>query len=228
MGSMLALASAGCGLRDAAPDHPPDLRLVPSPSPYTRVEAGGVRAMVPDGWTAIPPASLGVGPEGFIASPDPKDWAAPGRGVGLVATWIDATRVGVPSDYYYLAAHGPILSSVTTAPACELLEQQVFANHVPAVIDGVTGSAGDFVARGDGTCHREGRIATRWAYFVAAPGFGPTHAVGIPRSGLYLVLAVTKDGPEATARLNRLLGHTRFGNAGIRDFVAALRLPSPA
>ena len=49
------------------------------------------------------------------------------------------------------------------------------------------------MAQGKGTCNIHG-TPTRWAYFVAAPGFGPVRRMGIPASGLYVVVAV----PEFT------------------------------
>ena len=42
----------------------------------------------------------------------------------------------------------------------------------------------------------------RWAYVVAAPGFGPVRQVGIPTSGLYVVIAVVS-GPNADRLLQR-------------------------
>jgi hypothetical protein len=140
---------------------------------------------------------------------------------GIAATWIDATAVGVASDYYYLAASGPVISRLVGSPGCQALTQEVFADHVPAFLDGDFGSPGDFVARGTGICatphHR-----TRWSYFVAAPGFGPATRLGIPGSGLYLVAAVTVAAPGARARLDHLLDHVRFGDARIGDFVRAV------
>ena len=45
---------------------------------------------------------------GFVASPRHGPWAdIDGSAVGMSAMWVDATRVGVPSDFYYLAANGP-------------------------------------------------------------------------------------------------------------------------
>ena len=38
-------------------------------------------------------------------------------------------------------------------------------------------------------CRADGQPATRWSYFIAAPGFGPAGSVGIAGSGLYVVVA---------------------------------------
>jgi hypothetical protein len=63
---------------------------------------------------------------------------------------------------------------------------------------------------------------------VAAPGFGPARQVGIARSGLYVVVAVMRASPEAHQLLDRMLAHTRFGDAAIDDFVAAVRTTARA
>jgi hypothetical protein len=64
-------------------------------------------------------------------------------------------------------------------------------------------------------------VPTRWAYFVAAPGFGPARKVGIPASGLYVVVAVLPDSRRAPDMLNALLHGTTFNGAGVADFSAA-------
>jgi hypothetical protein len=134
----------------------------------------------------------------------------------------DTSAVGVPSDYYYLAATGPLLSRLTRSDACRSDSQQVFLDNAPSFDAGAPGSAGDYMARGEGTCHVDGR-PTRWAYFVAAPGFGPVRAVGIPQSGLYVVVAVMRDTRRAPTLLDRLIDHTSFGGARVSDFVTAAR-----
>ena len=68
-------------------------------------------------------------------------------------------------------------------------------------------------------CHGGAR-ATRFAYFVAAPGFGPVHQVGIPSSGLYVVVAVVNQRRGAKNLLEELMRRTRFGDDAIQDFVA--------
>jgi hypothetical protein len=144
-----------------------------------------------------------------------------GTVAGMAATWVDASQVGVPSDYYYLAATGPVLASLTGSAACDG-RQRVLIDHRPAWMAGTAASPGDYLARGQGTCLVNG-VPTRWAYFVAAPGFGPERRVGIPAAGLYVVVAVLPDSRQAPHLLRTLLLETRFGNAGIRDFVSMAR-----
>ncbi len=76
------------------------------------------------------------------------------------------------------------------------------------------------VARGEGVC-LAGSRSTRWAYFVAAPGFGPVRGLGIPTSGLYVVVAVLPDSPRARGLLNKLLNSAEFGGASVSDLYAA-------
>ena len=135
---------------------------------------------------------------------------------------MDATRVGVPSDLYYLVASGPVLSELRDRAGCSSFEK-ILANNVPAFLHGAVDSTGDFVARGGGVCRFDGGTATRWSYFVAAPGFGPVGHMGIPGSGLYLIVAATRESPRARRILSRLLDNVRFGQDGIGDFVRALR-----
>jgi hypothetical protein len=138
----------------------------------------------------------------------------------MAAVWIDGTRVGVPSDYYYLAAASPVLGSLTGSSRCRATRLSVYADHRPTFADGAPGSPGDYAARGKGTC-ATGKRATRWAYFVAAPGFGPMRRVGIPASCLYLVIAVLHDSPRAPDLLDRLLLGTRFGRSSVSKLIAA-------
>ena len=95
-------------------------------------------------------------------------------------------------------------------------------DNVPTFASGVVGSPGDYMAEGEGTCTARGQV-TRWAYFVAAPGFGPVRQLGIARSGLYVVVAVLRDGLKAGRTLQHMIGQTRFGDTPIRDFVQAVR-----
>lgn len=144
-----------------------------------------------------------------------------GRTAGLTATWVDATQVGVPSDYYYLAARGPLLGKLIRSRNCAIESQRVFVDRRPAFAHGSKGSPGDYVARGEGVCDIRG-TATRWGYFVAAPGFGPTRRIGIPESGLYVVVAMLPDSKKAPRMVERLLYRTTFGGARMSDFVSAL------
>ena len=139
----------------------------------------------------------------------------------MSAMCVDATRVGVPSDFYYLAANGPLLSRLTTSANCQVRSRRVYLDHRPT-FDVDRYSPGHFMAEGDGVCHRGARD-TRYAYFVAAPGFGPVHEVGIPSSGLYVVVAVVNQQRGAKNLLEELIGRTRFGDVAIREFVAVAR-----
>jgi hypothetical protein len=83
------------------------------------------------------------------------------------------------------------------------------------------------MARGGGTCDA-GRRTTRFSYFVAAPGFGPARRVGIPSSGLYVVVVVLPDTVRAVSMLHELMEHTSFAGTTVPDFVAAARAKDPA
>jgi hypothetical protein len=219
---MLALLAVSCG----GVDSPTALVAQPliiqrSPSPFSEITAGEVHALIPDDWQAV---AAGTDlHEGFFASPRPDAWPRmDGSVAGMSATWVDATRVGVPSDLYYLVARGPALGRLTDSPACRATSRRVIANHRPTYLTGDE-SVGDYIARGEGTCLVRG-APTRWAYFVAAPGFGPAREVGIAASGLYVVVAVLPDSRRAPDRLQNLLRQTTFGGAGVRDFIAAAHL----
>jgi hypothetical protein len=197
------------------------LRIHSSPSPFQLVSAGPVHALIPDRWHPHLAGAMGDPREGLVASPSGQDWTdARGPREGLAAVWIDGARVGVPSDYYYLAATGPALDMLTGNGRCSETGEVVYANHPPTFVDGPPGSPGDFIARGQGTC-ATGRRPTHWAYFVAAPGYGPARRVGIPSSGLYVVVAVLPDSPRAPALLDKLLLRTQFAGASINDFINA-------
>jgi hypothetical protein len=218
--SLLALFTAGCsGLDAGAGARMPDpFSMQPTGSPFVRVTSGPVSGLVPLGWDAAP---LRAGDRsGFVAAP--RSGAAVGPlATGLSVTWVDATRVGVPSDFYYLAATGPNVAPVAGHPSCVTTRSDVFADHPPAYMAGRAGSPGDFIARSAGTCHVDGSSA-RWIAFVAAPGFGSARALGIPASGLYVVTAIAPDVPGARARLNHLVGSVRFGGTRIHALAAAV------
>lgn len=219
IGIALALVGTGC-IAPGSSDPPlaaDRIEILPSPTPFTQVHAGGVSGIVPDGWEAHPAATAGFR-AGFLASPQPDRWRRMDGGVpGMSATWVDATRVGVPSDFYYLAASGPLLSGLTDSKRCSHESYRVVVDRRPDLTS-ARPSVGDYVARGEGTCEVRG-VATRWAYFVAAPGFGPVHEVGIPASGLYVVVAVAPEGARAASLVDRLIRHTSFGGASVRDLV---------
>jgi hypothetical protein len=225
---LLAIVAAatgwGCGLAGSA-EHPKPaapLLLSPSPSPFTLVTAGEVHGAVPDDWVVAPVEGTTGVRSGFVATPRAGGWPdIDGTAVGMSATWVDATRVGVPSDYYYLAANGPLLSRLTTSANCRERSERVYLDRRPT-FDPARWSPGHFMARGAGVCRR-GQHETRYAYFVAAPGFGPVHEVGIPSSGLYVVIAVVPQRHGARDLLQQLIHRTRFGDTGIREFVAVAR-----
>jgi hypothetical protein len=225
---VLSLVAAGC--RDAvtasSPEAIPELLITESPSPYREVTAGAVSARLPDHWHPRIAGTLEDPTEGLIAGPRPNPWRGdrpPAE--GFAAVWIDGTRVGVPSDYYYLAATGPALDMITGSSGCSRTSEEVIANHRPAFASGKPGSPGDFVARGIGTCSIRDRLS-RWAYFVAAPGYGPVREVGIPSSGLYVVVALIPDAPRAPQVLSRLLQGTQFGGTSVEDFIEAATTPA--
>jgi hypothetical protein len=185
---------------------------------FTYVSAYGVSAEVPGDWT-VTPATDAVFATGVSASPGPGR-LIPGE-QGLLATRVDATQVGAPSDLYYLAAKGPLMARIRANQRCTVTDKTVYANHAPSAITGRAHSPGDFVASARGTCsmHHE---KTRWSYFVAAPGLGPAQARGIPGSGLYMIMAATAAAPGSGRVLHRLVGNVRFGQDGAADFVRAV------
>jgi hypothetical protein len=196
--------------------------LPPSPSPLRlEVQAGQVQALVPADWDVRPIPAARYPEEGFVASPQLSEWERQAGVVrGMEAFWVDITRLQIPSDYYYLVARGPAVSSLSSNKHCHPTGQQVLADHPPE-LTGRHFSAGDYVISATGTCRSQGQD-TRWAYIVAAPGFGPVREVGLPSSGLYVVLAVVS-GKRADALLDQMLRAARFGNVSITQIVAVAR-----
>ena len=221
LGITIVLVGTGC---TAPPSVDPanvaaPIEMLSSPSPFTQVRAGAVTAIVPDGWDAHAPAGSSFR-GGFLASPHPARWnRMDGRVAGMTATWVDATRMGIPSDFYYLAAAGPLLSGLTHSSRCNAESRRVFVDRRPTFSGGAP-TPGDFVARGEGTC-LVGGVSTRWAYFVAAPGYGPVRELGIAASGLYVVVAVTPENERAPSLLDRLIRNTSFGGSSVHDLVEA-------
>jgi len=129
---LAALSCTGVGAR--TPDlERPAIQIRPTGSPYVRVTAGSVSGLVPHGWQAIPMNGNDFH-EGFVASPHPDTWPEMRPSTaGLVATWVDATRVGVPSDLYYLAASGPVLSELRGRAGCSFFER-ILADNVPTEV----------------------------------------------------------------------------------------------
>jgi hypothetical protein len=97
----------------------------------------------------------------------------------------------------------------------------VIVDHHP-VFNRLHERFGDFAARASGTCSDNGHV-NRWGYFVAAPSFGPVRHIGLPNSGLYMVVAVIPDGPKASTKLHKVLYGTRFGHATVSDLMLAAR-----
>jgi hypothetical protein len=223
---VVSLVAAGCGdaATTASQSLSAELSITESPGPYQQVTAGAVTARLPGHWQPSTAGSIDDPTQGLLAGPSPNPW----RGdrpppEGFAAVWIDGTRVGVPSDYYYLAATGTALDMITGSSVCSATSE-VIADHRPEFASGKPGSPGDYVARGEGTCSIRDR-PSRWAYFVAAPGYGPVREVGIPSSGLYVVVALMPDTPKAPQVLGRLLKGTEFGGASVEDFIAAAEAP---
>jgi hypothetical protein len=225
LGISIALSAVACqpGRATAPPDPDGGLLVQPSPSPYQRVLAGPVQAMVPDGWEAasLDPAIDYRG--GFVAAPKLEGWESlDGSAAGMAATWVDATRVGVPSDYYYFAASGPLLAKLTRSESCQAEYPRVYIDRRPAFV-GADPSPGDYMARGSGTCSVGERRPMRWAYFIAAPGFGPVRQLGIPSSGLYVVVAVIRDSRQARSTLRHIVRQATFGDTTVGELLAAAR-----
>jgi hypothetical protein len=224
LGIVAALVGAGCSSTSGgtADRGPLSVTIVPSPSPFTRVAVGEVEAVMPDGWQAVPLDPTDGFRGGILASPGPGVWTRwDGSTDGLAATWVDATRVGVSSDLYYFAATGPLLGRLLGSERCHAEYHRVVLDRGPQFAqEGISPS--DYVARGEGVCVVRGR-PTRWAFFVAAPGFGPVRRLGIPASGLYVVVAVIGDSRRAGPVLHRMISRASFGGSSVRDLLAAAR-----
>ena len=165
LGLVVMLAALSCtGVGSRTPDlERPAIQIRPTGSPYVRVTAGSVSGLVPHGWQAIPMNGHDFH-EGFVASPHPDTWPEMRPSTaGLVATWVDATRVGVPSDLYYLAASGPLLSELGDRAGCSSFEK-ILADNVPAFLHGAADSAGDFVASAGPTAGRRRVGPTSWRH----------------------------------------------------------------
>jgi hypothetical protein len=156
-----------------------------------------------------------------VASPQLEAWEREAGAVGgIEAFWIDVAKLQIPSDYYYLVAQGPAMAALAENKNCRSARKQIYINHPPD-FTGRRLSAGDYVMSATGTCLTEGK-PTRWTYVVAAPGFGPIRQVGIPTSGLYVVMAAVP-GQEAGQLLTQILQGARFGNTSISEILQAAR-----
>jgi hypothetical protein len=190
-----------------------------SPSPLVEIRIGHVRGVIPRTWEARMLPKSHLAREGFVASPNLARWE---RGKpysqGIEAFWVDGARLRIPSDYYYLAARNASFGQLAGPRACGDIRSRVLVNHPPD-FTGRTLSPSDFVASAVGTCLRGGR-STHWAYVVAAPGFGPVRRVGIPTSGLYVVVAEVT-GPGSARLLTEIMKGARFDSASIGEIVDA-------
>jgi hypothetical protein len=212
-------------VRPAAPFSIQELPPAATPSPELtlQVKAGRVQALIPLGWEARMLPSNRYPQEGFVAAPRISDWErAAGTVGGMEAFWIDVAKLRIPSDYYYLAARGPAIGSLTRNDGCRSAKPEVFVDHPPD-FTGRRYSPGDYVATATGTCRtKAGR--TRWGYVVAAPGYGPVRQVGIPNSGLYVIIAAMS-GPRADVLVSEMIESTRFGGSTLSQIVEAARTP---
>jgi hypothetical protein len=220
---LLALTVACAHARPSPPRTPLPFATQPAAgAPYEVVGSGDVEATVPKKWQAAGLSGDGSLRQGLVASPDPARWDdMDGSVPGIEVAWVDANRVGVPSDLYYLAAAGPAVPRLVSSSTCHRVHVHVVVNHKPFAGDPF--SPADYVERGSGTCHRPGNN-TRWAYFVAAPGFGPLRDLGIRTSGLYVALAVVPDSPTAEKRLQTMLRSAQYGSATVAQLLAAAKV----
>jgi hypothetical protein len=192
--------------------------------PLQHVGSHGVEALLPARWEYRPLPLTETHRRGIQASSNLSGWSpADLRRPGLEAFWVDATEVGVPSDYYGLAARGPALDVLNGVPGCQSETRRVAEPHRHATV--MHPWPGHFVATVIGTCAAD-TGDTLWASVVAAPGFGPVHEVGIPESGLYVVRASVSQGPSAELRLGQLMNSVSFGGTSVPEMLVAAGLPS--
>ena len=193
-------------------------------SPFSlRVTSGQVQALIPGTWQAEPLPPGRFPREGFMASARLSDWKRGEATVGgAEAFWIDVGSIGIPSDYYYLVARGPALGDLATNTACQLISQDVYLDDRPD-FTGDSYSAGDYVASGAGVCGSAAKLV-RWEYVVVAPGYGELRQVGIPTSGLYVVIAALS-GPRTRTQtlLAEMIDGMSFHNTSISQLVDAAR-----
>jgi hypothetical protein len=194
--------------------------FTPPPSAEASIQTvtlAGVSITVPRKWDVRPLPSASTATVGIQASKDlARVRAVDRRAPALEAWWVDATKIPLPSDYYYLAAEGP---GVGQMESCTRDSRDVALDRRPR-LDRRRESPGDYVATASGTCEIQGRV-TRWASFVAAPGFGPVRQLGIPQSGLYFASVMLPEGPQAARRVERMLTRVTFGGTGVTEFLEA-------
>lgn len=185
------------------------------------MQSGQVQGLIPSDWQAEPLPQTRFPQQGFVASPQLADWEGGGGAIrGMEAFWVDVTGLDIASDYYYVVAKGPAMASMADNENCHLTDEEILADNPPH-LTGLGFSPGDYVVSARGTCRIDGK-ATKWAYVVAAPGFGPVRQVGLPSSGLYVVFAVVS-GKRAGELLQEMIDGARFANVSITQIVAAAR-----
>ena len=63
---------------------------------------------------------------------------------GVEAAWMKTSRIGIPSDFFYMAAKWPALPRLVGSRHCTTAQQRVLVDHLP---DARSGDAfGDFAA----------------------------------------------------------------------------------
>lgn len=185
------------------------------------VRAGLVQGLIPATWEAAPLPSERYPGRGFVASPSLSEWE---RGAGTVggaeAFWVDEGDAEISAEYFYLVARGPAIGPLATNKRCQLLQQRVYLDDRPD-FTGRSGSPGDYVTSGKGVCG-SARNIVRWQFVVVAPGYGPIRQLGIPTSGLYVVIAAAS-GRHAPKLLRRIIHATRFRDTSISEIIQAAR-----
>ncbi len=191
-----------------------------SPSPLLEVQVGDVRGVVPQGWEARTLPTGAFYQQGFEASPQIAQWEAGAAGIpGIEAFWIDIGKLGIPSDFYYLAARSVSFGRLRGNLECRALPADIVVNHPPD-FTGTRFSPSDYVASGRGSCVLADGKPSRWEYMVAAPGFGPTREVGIPTSGLYVVMAEVTV-PHGARLLHEMMNLASFGDTTVPQLLQA-------
>jgi hypothetical protein len=197
---------------------PPEFSTRPSPLGL-EVRAGLVQGVIPATWEAEPLPSGRYPRQGFVASPSLRDWERRAGTVGgAEAFWVDEGDAEVSPEYFYLVARGPAIGSLATNKKCQLLQQHVYLDDRPD-FTGQSGAAGEYVTSGTGVCGPAGKLV-RWQYVVVAPGYGPIRQMGIPTSGLYVVIAAAS-GRHAPRVLRRIIHATRFHDTSISQIIQA-------
>ncbi len=142
-------------------------------------------------------------------------------------------EVGVPIDFFYLAASGPLLAELFDRRPVPGRATDVFVDREPAYLAGRPDSPGDFVATGDGHVHTAVGVRHRWSYFVAAPGFGPVRqrrdrALGPVRRRRRDAREPRRLGPPAPAARPRAVRRDRASATSSRAVARLSRRPSAA